>query len=261
MISNIRLQNFRSYNDESFEFEPGVNIIVGPNGSGKTNLLEAILAIAIGSSYRAAEHELIMFDKPWARLDANMQGSQRAIKIKQDNGRAKKSYVFDDKEYALLTRAHVLPTVLFEPDHLQLLHGQPELRRNYLDNVLEQTILGFATTRRHYRRVLSQRNAYLKAHKKPSKDQLFVWNLRLSELGGVIAKHRQALIDAVSKELPELYRKIAGGNNTLVNITYHSKLPLQSYESTLLKVCYYIQWPPGGRGGQPRRNPYCPSRP
>jgi DNA replication and repair protein RecF len=236
MINSIRLQNFRSYTDESFEFEPEVNIIVGPNGSGKTNLLEAILAVATGSSYRVDDEELIQFDKPWARLDADAFGSNRSIKIIKENSRVKKSYVFDDKEYKLLNRQHILPVVLFEPDHLQLLHGQPEQRRIYLDNLLEQVIPGFITTRRHYRRVLSQRNALLKSARAPSKEQLFVWNLRLSELGGVIARHRVNLIQEISKELPKLYRSISGGSSVKVTIQYLSRLPTETYETTMLKA-------------------------
>ena len=69
MIDSLRLQNFRSYADASFEFEPGVNIVVGPNASGKTNLLEAVLTLARGSSFRARDSELVRFGKPWARLD------------------------------------------------------------------------------------------------------------------------------------------------------------------------------------------------
>src|SRR3989338_8041071 len=80
-ISSIRLQNFRSYSDESFEFEEGVNIIVGPNGSGKTNLLEAILVLASGGSYRARDLQLIQFGKPWARLDGQFEKHQRTLKL------------------------------------------------------------------------------------------------------------------------------------------------------------------------------------
>ena len=94
MIDNIRLQNFRSYQDDSFEFEPGVNIIVGPNGSGKTNLLEAILAVTTGSSYRADDDELVAFDKPWARIDADLADHKRTLKLIRENGRLLKSYVF-----------------------------------------------------------------------------------------------------------------------------------------------------------------------
>src|ERR1700690_601512 len=82
MITNLRLRNFRSYQDESFELDPSVNIIVGPNASGKTNLLEAILVLASGRSYRAKDLELVRFDKPWARLDADLaDGGQRTVKL------------------------------------------------------------------------------------------------------------------------------------------------------------------------------------
>ena len=95
MISNLRLQNFRSYADASFEFEPGVNIVVGPNASGKTNLLEAVLVLARGSSYRARDAELVRFDKPWARLDGFFEKQTRVIKIEPPA----KTFVIDDKSY------------------------------------------------------------------------------------------------------------------------------------------------------------------
>lgn len=235
MISNIRLQNFRSYRDESFEFGEGVNIIVGPNGSGKTNLLEAIQVLSTGSSYRVDDAELISFDAEWARLDAQTDGHDRTIKIQSENGRTKKNYVFDEKPYKLLTRQYILPIVLFEPSHLQLLHGQPEGRRNYLDNLLEQTSAEFAGVRKHYRRVLSQRNALLKSASRPDKEQFFVWNLRLSELGGAIAKARNDILEDIAKDMPELYNKIAGSSDSKIGIEYKSRLPLDQYETTLLK--------------------------
>ena len=82
MITDLRLQNFRSYKDASFEMSKGVNIIVGPNASGKTNLLEAVLVLARGSSYRVRDQELVRFDQDWARLDShNNSSGQRTVKI------------------------------------------------------------------------------------------------------------------------------------------------------------------------------------
>ncbi len=236
MIRSIRLQNFRSYTDESFEFEPGVNIIVGPNGSGKTNLLEAILAVATGSSYRVSDEDVIQFDKTWARLDAVDDDSSRTIKVVQENNRIFKSYIFDEKPYKLLTHNHTLPVVLFEPNHLQLLHGQPDLRRTYLDNLLEQTVPEYKGLRKHYKRALSQRNALLKSHKKPSPEQFFIWNLRLSELGGAIARQRIQLVEEIQKVLPKLYNEIAGNKLTKTSISYVSKLPPDNYETVLLQA-------------------------
>lgn len=236
MISNIRLQNFRSYQDDSFEFGEGVNIIVGPNGSGKTNLLEAVQVLCGGGSYRVDDSELISFGSEWSRLDTVADGRDRTVKIFNENNKTKKSYIFDEKPYKILTHPHRLPAVLFEPNHLQLLHGQPENRRSYLDNLLEQTTPTYSQTRKHYRRVLAQRNALLKNITKPNKDQLFVWNLRLSELGGSIAAARFELVDGIANKLPQLYNKIAGVNKTKVNIEYKSKLPREQYETVLLKA-------------------------
>lgn len=236
MIQSIRLQQFRSYTDESFEFEPGVTIIVGPNGSGKTNLLEAILMIATGGSYRVNDQEVVQFEAPWARIDAVTGEGKRTLKLQNEAARLQKSYVFDDKPYKLLTLAHTLPVVLFEPNHLSLLHGQPEARRSYLDGLLEQTIPGFATTRRHYRRVLSQRNALLKNTKKPSAEQLFVWNLRLSELGGAVAAARHELLAELCADISRLYNELAGSAQTTVTAEYVSKLPPDNYETRLLRA-------------------------
>ncbi len=84
MITNIRLQNFRSYVEGSFEFEEGVNIIVGPNGSGKTNLLEAILVLSRGSSFRARDAELVNHGAPWGRLDGQFGKHSRVFKLEAE---------------------------------------------------------------------------------------------------------------------------------------------------------------------------------
>jgi len=138
MIANIRLQQYRSYFDDSFEFKDGVNIIVGPNASGKTNLLEAILVAARGSSYRARENDLIAFGKPWSRLDAHTESTHRTVKLLADP-LPQKTFEIDGRVLKRLSMNLALPTVLFEPNHLALLSGAPERRRDYLDDLLSQT--------------------------------------------------------------------------------------------------------------------------
>jgi DNA replication and repair protein RecF len=235
MFVDIQLKQFRSYTDDSFEFSSGVNIIVGPNASGKSNLLEAILVIARGGSYRVTDSDLLMFDAPWARLDAHVDGvSTRTVKITKTDHKTTKSYEFDGRAFQRLTHTHTLPVVLFEPNDLLLLGGQPELRRNYLDNLLEQLEPGFASTRRHYRRVLSQRNALLKRQPHDLEQQLFVWNVRLSELGGHIAHKRIELIERLNDQLQELYQHIAKAD-TIVTARYHTGLPFETYETAMLR--------------------------
>lgn len=232
MLTNLRLQHFRSYNNTSFELSSGVNIVVGPNASGKTNLLEAILVLARGSSYRVKDIELIQFDESWARLDTNTEnGTTRTLKLLRDQTPAK---VFDinGKEYKRLPAAQTLPTVLFEPNHLQLLSGSPERRRDYLDDLLEQTVAEYSALRRQYKRALTQRNTLLK--KNPNKDNLFPWNVRLSQLAGQIVRHRVNLAENINTILPKLYRELSQTKIT-VRIEYQNTWSPEQYETRLLK--------------------------
>lgn len=233
-ITDVRLQRFRSYADAAFEFSPHVNIIVGPNGSGKTNLLEAVLVLARGSSYRAHDSELIQFNQPWARLDADVDApaSSRVVKI-QAVPRFVKTYELDNKPYQRLTLAHSLPVVLFEPNHLNLLHAAPEVRRSYLDDLLEQTMPAYGGWRRTYRRLLSQRNALLKRSYQPSAEELFPWNLRLSELGASIARARAELVQSANQSIDKLYSELSHTKSE-VSLLYQPGFPLETYESHML---------------------------
>lgn len=234
MIADLRLQQFRSYSDASFEFGSGVNIIVGPNGSGKTNLLEAILVLARGGSYRVSDSELLQFGASWLRLDARVEpdAHTRTVKLVTEP-RQIKSYELDERKYQRLSVQHIIPIVLFEPNHLQLLHGSPSLRRDYLDDILEQTTPGYTSFRRNYRRTLAQRNALLKRPRTPTVQELFPWNLRLSELGATITRARAALCEELNEELQAIYSTISQVE-TQVDITYQPKFSLESYESQLL---------------------------
>lgn len=233
MIQRLRLQHFRSYSDASFDLGPGVNIVVGPNASGKTNLLEALLVLARGSSYRAVDSELVEFNQEWSRLDA-FGDEQRTIKIVKAGGRASKTYEIGGKAYGRLTLNHTLPVVLFEPNHLQLFVAGPEGRRTYLDDLLEQTLPGYATLRRQYRRTLAQRNKLLKQSHSPNASQIFPWNIRLSQLAGQVVRARSELVGRLNQPLPSLYNELSK-TATKTSADYVSQWPAEAYESHLLK--------------------------
>jgi len=232
VINNIRLQHFRSYGDESFEFNPAVTIIVGPNASGKTNLLEAILVLARGGSYRAKDTDLVMFESPWARLDAQTDGGDRTIKL-TPNDPVKKTYVINDAQLRRLTLPRTLPVVLFEPNHLRLLAGSPERRRNYIDDVLLQTKPTYGTTLRKYKQALAQRNALLKRGHSRINEHIFPWNVRLSQLAGEIVADRLQLVADIRTSIGGLYKTLSR-SDTDVTVEYISSCNLEQYESSLL---------------------------
>ena len=190
--------------------------------------------IARGSSYRVKDSELVRFEQPWARLDCDLESSgHRTVKIVSDP-KPDKTYELEGKTYKRLSLANSLPVVLFEPNHLQLLSGKPELRRDYLDDLLEQTTPGYGVLRRKYRRTLAQRNALLKQARTPSQNQLFPWNLRLSELAGLIVRARNQLVTQANSEAGPLYKSLSNTKDKL-NLSYQSAWPVDNYESHILK--------------------------
>ena len=235
MVQDIRLLHFRSYTDELFEFDPGVNIIVGPNASGKTNLLEAIQMVCSGSSYRVRDNELIRNAEPWARLDAHTSTGQRSVKLEKQNPleRVQKTFEISGQPYKRLTYNRKLPVVLFEPNHLRLLTGGRELRRDFLDDLLEQLVADYGLLRRQYKRALAQRNALLKQGPK-STPQLFAWNVRLSELGGLVAAQRKNLVEKLEPDLQVFYRQLSSNNKIVVNLRYEASCDERDYGSSLL---------------------------
>jgi DNA replication and repair protein RecF len=233
MITDISLINYRSYENDSFEFASGVNIIVGPNACGKTNLLESILVASRGFSFRAKDIELIGFNKPWARVEAHTIDFDRIVKLeKQDETKVNKSFVINSKEIKRLNLDQTLPVVLFEPNNMLLLIGSPELRRQYLDDMLEQTVQGFKTIKNQYKRTLMQRNSLLKQGGVSDKN-FFVWNIKLSELGGKIHKERVGLVDKLQQNLPDIYHHMSNGDEK-IELQYTTKLNANNYESDLL---------------------------
>ncbi len=234
-LRTLRLQHFRSYGDNSFELGGGVNIIVGPNASGKTNILEAVLVVACGGSYRARDAELMQYGASWTRLDAQTDEGVRIVKMQLASpGKVLKSFEIDGQRLTRLLQPRTIPVVLFEPNHLLLLHGSPDMRRSFVDDLLEQAVPGFGSIRKHYRRVLAHRNALLKRQPRDLADQLFVWNLRLSELGGKIVKERQQLVMQFAEQMTDLYTALAGKPHA-VTLEYVAQFSGQDYETALLR--------------------------
>lgn len=233
MIQSIRLQNFRLYDDSAFDFGEGVNIIVGPNASGKTSLLEAVLIVLQGVSYKAPLTQTIRHGKGWARLDAHTRQSSRTVKIEDQNGVTGKTFEINKVRFKIMPPAKSLPVVLFEPEHLLMLSGRPDMRREYLDGILAQTIPGYKKLLRDYKRALAQRNRLLKdARADPS--QIFPWDLRLSELGDNIAVSRQKLVSGIDQEIKQVYQNLSSAQAD-IEVIYRSGVGLANYGSNLLK--------------------------
>ncbi|HSE29111.1 MAG TPA: DNA replication/repair protein RecF [Candidatus Saccharimonadales bacterium] len=237
MFGSVSLHNFRSYTNYDVEFSPGVTVIVGPNGSGKTNLLEALYVLSAGSSFRGVDRDMIRHGEPWLKIEGVYNDQKRTIVYKVQPEKLEKQFDIDGSKKARLTHQYKLPVVLFEPDHLRLLRSSPTGRRDFLDNLLARIHPDFTWTKHQYERVLQQRNSLLKNKFGLSQveDQLFAWDVRLADLGAVIVERRVSLINDLNKVFGEVYSSIAGVKTDL-QIEYKSSLPAENYQANLLNA-------------------------
>lgn len=233
-FTGVRLRQWRSYVDQTFELESGVNIVVGPNASGKTNMLESLYVLAQGKSFRAKDKDLVMVGKNWTRAEANINGGQRVVKISLESGTPQKTISVDGTESKRLPVNKRLPVILFVPDHLQLLTGSPERRRNYLDSLIAQLYPARATTFSHYERALRQRNALLK-HDSVDADQLFVWSVKLAELGSKINLWRRQVVDKLNEHASDTYNQLTRQKHEVI-FRYHSDIASDDYQPNFAKL-------------------------
>lgn len=219
MIRALRLQQFRSYADKTVAFSPAVTIISGPNGSGKTNLLEALYVVARGASFRGGDQDLQSIDHVWWRLDASLADeAERAVLFEGEKSSARKQFIIDTVKKQRLTYQHKLPVVLFEPNDLRLLHGSPARRRLFIDTLISQSEPLYSALLSKYDRALRQRNSLLKTAIVTS-DELFVWDVTLSEYGARIVAERQKYSAILNAALTRRYREIARTDDT-ITLTY-----------------------------------------
>lgn len=234
---SLQLQHFRSYSDYAVEFDAGVNIVVGPNGSGKTNLLEALYVLSTGASFRAADRDLLRRGQEWFRLDGRFGEEQRVLTYRTQGETVDKQYVLDGTKKARLTHQHRVPVVLFEPDHLRLLRESPGKRRDYLDILLVKLHPDISWVKHQFERVLTQRNAMLK-RRLPAvqlEDQLFAWDLKFAEHAEQLVIRRRQLIADFQAQASDIYSAIARRPHK-VEVTYESTVPSEDYRAGLLKL-------------------------
>lgn len=206
MISSVRLQNFRKHQDFQATFQPGTTIITGPNGSGKTSVIEAIHIALQGKSWRSDFDEITQNsgDDDWWRLDIELaDGEKRTVKFLDH----KKSFIINDQTYTRLPTRLKQPAILFEPGDLQLLYGSPSRRRTFFDRFITQVEPTHATNLRRFERVLSQRNNLLKNG--AARDSLFVWDIQFADLAEKVIAARQNWIKQIAARVTDHYQSIA----------------------------------------------------
>ncbi|ANY66561.1 DNA replication/repair protein RecF [Paenibacillus sp. BIHB 4019] len=226
-LKNIHLQNYRNYGQLELETSNQVNLFVGPNAQGKTNLLEAIFALALTKSHRTSkDKELIGWEADSARLQGMVDkryGTAQLELLLSTQG--KKAKINGLEQRKLSNFIGSLNVVMFAPEDLEIVKGTPGVRRRFLDMEIGQVQPGYLHTLQQYGKVLVQRNNYLKSASPASMQQtmLDVWNTQLAELGVKIMKKREHFIHKLQRWAEQIHSGITAGSEQLT-ITYRPSL-------------------------------------
>jgi len=240
-ISDLNLENFRNFDTISLKFTAPVTLILAPNTSGKTNILEAIFYLATSRSFRAdLEQEIIQRDKNFCNIEGRasnangdvslrifLQKSSEELPLAQKrlevNGVSRRSTTFIANFHA----------VLFTPEDLNLISESPSRRRKYLDTVLSQISPDYHTAISQYQKIITQRNKLLEKIRENNTtiEQLYYWNDKLLKLGKLIYDQRKDMMEIYNGEMKIVGSDLHSKGKDLALIYYPSILTAERLSS------------------------------
>lgn len=218
-VQHLEVEDFRNYSSQKLDLVHGLNLMVGRNAQGKTNLLEAVHCLSGLGSPRAPDAALIRQGSERALLHADVLRSGRTahIDIELRAGRGMKALVNTNPIARNKILSDIIVSVFFGPDELSLVKGSPDGRRRFLDELVVKMRPAQDALRRELERVLRQRNAQLKALRKAGPaplsllDPLSVWDEQLCRAGAALAAARLKALAALIPFSRDRYVEIAGG--------------------------------------------------
>ena len=230
-LEQLSLTDFRSYAQVDLSLEPGVTVLVGSNGIGKTNLMEAIGYLATLSSHRVStDAPLLRFGTERAMIRAKLvRGEQSTVlELEINAGRANRARINRSNPVRARDILGICQTVLFAPEDLALVKGDPSNRRRFLDELLVSLVPRHAATRSDYDRVLKQRNALLKSGRAGKftaghEATLDVWDQHMARAGAELLHARLELVERLQPHLNNAYAQLTDGSKA-AGAVYRSTL-------------------------------------
>ncbi|GAA2676855.1 DNA replication/repair protein RecF [Streptomyces aculeolatus] len=221
-VSHLSLADFRSYERAEVPLDPGVTAFVGPNGQGKTNLVEAVGYLATLGSHRvSADAPLVRMGAARAvvRAAVTHDGRQQLVELELNPGKANRARLNRSSQVRPRDVLGVLRSVLFAPEDLALVKGDPDQRRRYLDELITARAPRLAGVRSDYDRVLKQRNTLLKTAAMARRhggrqldlSTLDVWDQHLARAGAELLAQRLELIAVLQPLVDKAYEQVAPG--------------------------------------------------
>ena len=220
-LKHLSLNTFRNYDTQEVEFEPGINLLVGSNGQGKTNLVEAIRYLSTLKSHRVAGYLPLIKSKSASaliRAMAVVDGREALLEVELNRESPNRGRVNRSDLPKLRDLLGLMNTVIFAPEDLDIVKRDPGNRRDFIDELVVQVWPRFAGVFADYERVLKQRNSLLKSAKitktaGSALATLDAWDASLVKYGAEIIEARLDLVSRLSPHVDAAYRAIATSNN------------------------------------------------
>ena len=229
-IKSLKLLYFRNYLSTNIEVHPSLNVLVGNNANGKTNIIESIFCLALGKSYRTkSDSECIMFGETATAMSCIVNKNNRELDIMLGiNNKGKSAKIAGIKKTKLTDFVGELNVVLFSPEDLQIVKGSPALRREFMNREFYQFSRIYHKDYLMYQHLLKQRNSYLKDMRKNPKDEMSLAYLetltsQLAKVALYITKERVSFVQDISKLTYKNMLNISNGQETL-KIKYKSSV-------------------------------------
>lgn len=229
MLKSLELEDFRNYGRLKLNFtaETGLTYLIGDNGQGKTNLLEAIYMLALGKSFRVSDEEsLIKWGANFGRVRGVFEGSTMEIFLGK-SPQPKRVFKINEVKSSAVNFVGRVRAVFFHPEDLNVLYLGPDLRRRYLDIMILQKDRAYFTALRKFKRLKEQRNSLLGAIRegRGSIADLDIWDEQIVREGAVIWRGRAAALSYMAERLADKYASICG-KKTDLKIGYLNSLDL-----------------------------------
>jgi DNA replication and repair protein RecF len=210
LITNLNLNNYRSYTTLDLSLDPGVSIFVGKNGEGKTNIAESVLYLTFLSSHRASGNTpLIKLGNQSAYIRAKVKYPEREILVELEinSDKANRAKVNQNQVRSQKEIFGIVQTIYFSPEDLDIVRGDPSERRRFIDQLLTLRSPRIAGVISDYERAVKQRNSLLKTRE--SMDALNPWDKQVAELGGELITLRMLALDELKPIFNQVYRDIS----------------------------------------------------
>lgn len=224
-LNELYLRGFRNYEEATARFVPGVNLLVGDNANGKTNLLEAIVYLSASGSFRTRrEQELIRFGAEFAEISAALQSHDREQTLRAvlfSGRRPRQLWLNGVKQKTAAGIAGTLTSVLFCPEDLLVLKKGAAPRRKLLDSVICQLRPNYDAVLSEYSRILEQKSAALRDGEPSMLAVLPEYNARMAQLGALIISYRARFLKALGEASATYHKEFSGDRETLT-LTYQT---------------------------------------